>query len=234
MFEIKQKHPDFIKVHTCLAKQFVLFCLRCYFKKKDVLIEISNKWDNIVHLLFCRWSCNECSTHRSLATGWFLLTGWISVPPPVMFVCGSTAQTEKVRCSPVYYNAAVTTVLQYDNNSIHEYISETSHTNKTWWYKTERVSGCQISLFTWVLVLYCSMREGMALAAMMWLALLEALQAAWSSLALGHTSFRSGSHRWCLQSGTTSHSQFITGAVDTVAPDRLLLKIRHRRVSCCV
>lgn len=50
-------------------------------------------------------------------------------------------------------------------------------------------------LFTCVLLLYCSTREGMTAAVMMWLALLEALQAAWSSLALGHTSFRSGSHR---------------------------------------
>lgn len=76
-----------------------------------------------------------------------------------------------------------------------------------------------LSNFTCVLSLYCSMREGMTSPAMMWLALLEALQAAWSSLALGHTSFRSGSHRWCLQSGVTSHSQLTTHSVDAVEPD---------------
>lgn len=58
-------------------------------------------------------------------------------------------------------------------------------------------------LLTCDLLLYCSTSEGSTAAITMWLALLEALQAACSSLALGHTSFRSGSHRWCLQSDDT-------------------------------
>lgn len=84
---------------------------------------------------------------------------------------------------------------------------EFSHCHRPWCFLPVREYKQPL---TCDLLLYCSTSDGTTLAVTMWLALLEALQAACSSLALGHTSLRSGSHRWCLQSATTQEGQSST------------------------
>lgn len=123
-------------------------------------------------------------TCHYLMTGRVLQTEWISAPPPIMFFCGNTAQSEK----------------SFDVIILNKDVIVENKSNIFIWILNDRRS-----IVTCVLLWYCSVRSGMTADVMMWLALLEALHAACSSLALGHTSLRSGSLRWCLQSGTTLH-----------------------------
>lgn len=139
-------------------------------------------------------------TYRSLTTGCVWPTGRISELLPVMFAYVNTANKISF---PFYTNWLITWhafVNTWGMKLVHLVKTHLPHS-------TQRTgtAGASVKffLFTSVLPLYCSTREGMTAAVMIWLALLEALQAACSSLALGHTSFRSGSHRWCLQSAKT-------------------------------
>lgn len=141
-----------------------------------------------MQLLHMRYTkLKQTATCHSLRTGGVLQTGWISAPPLIMFFCGNTAQIKKIYISITCYHFDLRC---YNNLKNYNYICI--------WTDRRSVATC-------VPLWYCSERSGMTAAVMMWPALLEALHAACSSLALGHTSFRSGSLRWCLQSGTTLH-----------------------------
>lgn len=185
------------------GKKHILFCCGGTHTKKtskEVTVQLWEKMCNV--LVWTETTLNR--THRSLTTGCVWPTGRIFELLPVMFVYVNTANKISF---PFYTNWLITThtlVNILGMTLVHLVKTHLPHSTQ----RTETTgASVKFFLFTCVLPLYCSTREGMTAAVTMWLALLEALQAACSSLALGHTSFRSGSDRWCLQSTKTSYVQ---------------------------
>lgn len=142
-------------------------------------------------------------TYRSLMTGCVWPTGQIFELLPVMFAYVNTAN----KISFPFSHKLSDNITHICEQLRYDACASRDDTSPSFYSENRDYKSVKFFLFTCVLPLYCSTREGMTAAVMMWLALLEALQAAWSSLALGHTSFRSGSHRWCLQSAKTSYVQ---------------------------